>query len=112
MHIIDVVIAMEPSAKKVCYLCGRVGGYMIRFERWSEKEKDYALAHLDTPPPRNSVTCKKDKLEAKRSQSFTHTKMEKDKSLCTRHAITRNTTTHSIAKHAITRHTVTRHRHA
>ena len=55
MRIIDVIIAMEPSAKKECFLCGRAGGYMIRFERWSEKEKDYALAHLDTLPPHNSV---------------------------------------------------------
>ena len=37
--------------EKVCCLCGRVGGYMIHFEHWSEKEKDYALAHLNTLPP-------------------------------------------------------------
>ena len=88
---------MEPSAKKVCYLCGRVGGYMIRFERWSEKEKDYALAHLDTPPPRNSVTCKKDKLEAKRSQSFTHTKMEKT-SHCVHGMLSQETQPHTLSQ--------------
>ena len=37
-----VVIAMESTVarpEKVCCLCGRVGGYMIHFEHWSEKEK-------------------------------------------------------------------------
>jgi len=51
---------------KQCCLCGRDGGYMIRFERWSEKEREYVLRHMSTPPPSNSVTCKRDRLEAKR----------------------------------------------
>lgn len=52
--------------QKVCCLCGKSGGYMVRFERWSEEEKQYVLAHMSTIPPADSVTCKKDKLEAKR----------------------------------------------
>ena len=51
---------------KKCCLCGRSGGYLIRFERWSEEEREYAMRHLSTPPPPNSVTCKRDKLEARR----------------------------------------------
>ena len=60
---------MESSVsreEKVCFLCGRVGGYMLRFERWTEKERAYVLHHLELPPPKNAVTCKKDKLEARR----------------------------------------------
>ena len=46
---------------------------MIRFERWSDAEKAYALAHLQTPPPPNSVACKKDRLEARRHcNNFAH----------------------------------------
>ena len=57
----------ENSEKvKVCCLCGRRGGYMIRFERWSAEEQSYALAHLPTPPAANSVTCKRDRLYARR----------------------------------------------
>ena len=39
---------------------------MIRFQRWSEKERQSVLRHMSKPPLSNSVTCKKDKLEAKR----------------------------------------------
>ena len=53
----------EDHQGKQCCLCGRKGGYMIRFERWSEKEREYALRHLITPPPSNTVTCRKDKLK-------------------------------------------------
>ena len=56
----------ETHQGKHCCLCGRGEGYMIRFERWSEKERQYVLRHMSKPPPSNSVTCKKDKLEAKR----------------------------------------------
>lgn len=55
----------SPRTKQCC-LCGRSEGYMVRFERWSEEEREYALRHLSEPPPRNSVTCKRDRLEARR----------------------------------------------
>ena len=51
--------------KQYC-LCGTSERYMIRFEMWSEKEKYYVLRYMTKPPPSNSVTCKKDRLEAKR----------------------------------------------
>ena len=57
---------MAENRTKQCCLCGRSEGYMIRFERWSEEEREYALKHLSEPPPHNSITCKRDKLEARR----------------------------------------------
>ena len=46
---------------------------MIRFERWSNAEKAYALAHLQTPLPPLSVACKKDRLDARRHcNNFAH----------------------------------------
>ena len=56
----------ETHHGKQCYLCGRSGIHMTRFERWSEKERQYVLRYLSQPLPRNSVTCKKDRVEAKR----------------------------------------------
>ena len=37
---------------------------MVRFERWSEEEKQYVLVHMSTIPA-NSVTCKKHKIRLK-----------------------------------------------
>ena len=56
----------ETHQGKQCCLCGRREGYMTRFERWSEKERQYLLRYLSKSPPSNSVTCKKDRVEAKR----------------------------------------------
>ena len=39
---------------------------MIRFGRWTEQERAYAVAHLESLPPPNAFICKKDRLEAKR----------------------------------------------
>lgn len=44
---------------KVCCLYGGKGGYMFRFKRWGEEETRYALAHLSTLTPPNSIACKK-----------------------------------------------------
>ena len=41
-------------------LCGRDGGYMTKFKRWSEKERHYVLRYMSKLPPSNSITCKKD----------------------------------------------------
>ena len=72
---------------------------MIRFERWSEKEKDYALAHLDTPPPRNSVTCKKDKLEAKRyCHNHSHIPKWKKTSHCVHGMLSQETQPHTLSQ--------------
>ena len=54
---------------------------MIRFERWSEEKKRYALAYLSTPLP-NSVACKKDRIEAKR-HCHNHTHIPKWKNIST-----------------------------
>ena len=69
---------------------------MIRFERWSEKEKDYALAHLDTPPPRNSVTCK---LEAKRyCHNHSHIPKWKKTSHCVHGMLSQETQPHTLSQ--------------
>ena len=39
---------------------------MTRFERWSEKERQYVLGSWSKSLLSNIVTCKKDKVEAKR----------------------------------------------
>lgn len=56
----------ETHRGKQCCLCGRSGIHMTKFERWSEKERQYVLRYLSKPPPRNSVACKRDRVEAKR----------------------------------------------
>ena len=33
------------QGKQYCH-CGRGGGYMISFERWSEKERQYMLRYM------------------------------------------------------------------
>ena len=72
---------------------------MIRFERWSEKEKEYALAHLDTLPPHNSVTCKKDKLEAKRyCHNHSHIPKWKKTSHCVHGMLSQETQPHTLSQ--------------
>ena len=56
----------ETQQRKQCCICGRAGGYLTRFERQSEKEKQYVLRYISKLPPSSSVACKKDRLEAKR----------------------------------------------
>ena len=34
---------------------------MIRFGRWTEQERAYAVAHLESLPPPNAFICKKDR---------------------------------------------------
>ena len=45
--------------------CGIVGGYLTRFERWSEKEMQYLLRYISKLHTRNSIACKENKLREK-----------------------------------------------
>ena len=63
-HFIIIVTPAEKSGKvKVCCLCGRRGGYMVRCER--RRKSIYTSRHHHQAPAANSVTCKRDKLETR-----------------------------------------------
>ena len=51
---------------KVCFLCGTSAHYMTKYSMWKDSEKVFIEMHCAESIPQDSMTCKKDNLEAVR----------------------------------------------